>query len=206
MFLKHVMNLRMSLAAVKVLLKEVGLGKTLSLVKGLAQEKKKGNAWDELPEPKDEKDDQSRELIEDAVYLYRALLKIMKGDEAEILIKKVIKESAIRQLYSLVPIIDKERILSLPIEEREENIKKLVGKFPNADWEIMESTGTTFAYRITRCRLVELVRALGYPELADAFCPGDITYFKQFQPAVMIERPKTIGYGNKCCEFIFTLK
>ncbi len=202
----RVMNLRITLAAAKVLFKSVGFKTTISLVKELGKQRKQGEPWKALPPPQDLKDNASRKLIGDAILLYRALSAKMGKDKAEKIIKQTILESAIMQLYSMVPRIDKTKILSKPTEERERSITNLVEKFPNTDWELLEASETSFAYRITRCRLVDLVIELGYPELRDAFCPGDAIYFERFQPDIVFSRPQNIGEGDKCCDFIFELK
>lgn len=204
---KFVMNLRILLAAAKVLISQVGLMMTFSLVKAMNKRKKKGEPWKGLDAPKDQKDVDSRALIGDAIVIYRALLERMDKDEALKVVKKTIQESAIMQLYSLIPKIKREKILSIAKskEEREKILTDIVEKFPNTDWELVEASETKFAYRILRCRLVELVNQTGHPELSDAFCPGDAIYFERYQPEIAFSRPKTIGYGDDCCEFIFEL-
>ena len=118
----------------------------------------------------------------------------------------MILEASIIQLYSLVPLIKKDEILSKTPEQRNKMLEKMIDKFPNTDWEVLESSETTYAYRITRCRLVELINAVGHPELSDAFCRGDGVYFDRHQVDFKFSRPSLIGEGKKCCDFIFKLK
>ncbi|MHA1271799.1 MAG: L-2-amino-thiazoline-4-carboxylic acid hydrolase [Promethearchaeota archaeon] len=203
---KHVMNLRITLAAAKVLINRLGLKETFNLVKELKKEKKKGEPWKGILEPKDNKDRESRELIGDAIILYRLLKKDYGNEKAREIISDVIFNSSIAQLYSLIPIMKKEDIEAKSTEEREKLFTEIVNKFPNADWELIESSERKFSYKITRCRLYELVNELGYPELSDVFCKGDEVYFQRFQKDINLNRPKTIGGGDDCCEFIFSLK
>jgi len=203
----RVMNLRITLAAAKVLINRLGLKTTLALVKELANQRKEGEPWKNLPKPKDKKDIYSRALIADAILMYRSLLKRMDKEKAINLVKELIIEAAMMQLYSLIPKISADDALTKSQEEINDLLTEIVEKFPNTDWERIESKGISFAYRITRCRLVELVNDLGLPELQDAFCPGDELYFEKFQPDINFSRPKNIGMqGDKCCDFIFSIK
>ncbi|MHA1383029.1 MAG: L-2-amino-thiazoline-4-carboxylic acid hydrolase [Candidatus Helarchaeota archaeon] len=201
-----VMNLRISLTALKVLKRNLGLGTIFSLVSNLINQKKKGEPWNNLPPPKDDKDIRSRALIGDVIIIYRELLKKMSQDKAEKIIRETILEASIIQLYSLVPIIKKEDILSKSQEERNEILTKMIDKFPNTDWEVLHSTKSSFAYRINRCRLVELIKDVGYPELSDVFCRGDGVYFERYQPDFIFKRTSLIGEGQDYCDFIFELK
>ena len=202
----HVMNLRITLAAMKILFKELGVGSVLRLLPGLVKAQKKGEPWEGLPEPEEEKDKLSRALIGDAVILYRLLKQTMPQEKAEEVIKAVIMESAIAQLYSLIPKLKREEIEKHTPEEMETILTDIVTKFPNTDWHLLEATETSFAFRITRCRLMDLVLQLEHPELAGAFCPGDKTYFERYQTDIEFIRPATLGNGQEHCDFIFKLK
>ena len=200
------MNLRIKWAAVKVLKKALGLKKVMGLLSILSNDQKVGEPWRSVPSPSDQKDIDSRALIGEAILLYRAIQLKYPAIDAVTIVKDVIRESAIMQLYSLIPKIDKKYFLILPFEEQKASLTKIVDQFPNADYHIQDVQPNRFAYRITRCRLVELVNQLGLPELRDAFCPGDGLYFERYQPDVLFERPCTIGYGKKYCDFIFSFK
>jgi len=138
--------------------------------------------------------------------IYNTLKNRMEQEKALKITKRMIREAAIMQLYSLIPILKKKEIEAIPQEKQQEVLTEIIDRFPNADWKILEVTENSFTYRITRCRLVELVNEIGYPELSDAFCPGDLIYFEKFQPDIVLIRPDTIGYGKQYCDFIFELK
>ncbi len=199
------MNFRIKKAAIKVLRKELGWKQLLGLVRELSKNKKRGEPWKDLPAPVDRKEEESRELIGDAILLYRALLKKRPQPEAERIIREVIVESAVMQLYSLVPRFSKERINELPAEERKEKFCSLINQFPNADWEINKISEQEYSYFITRCRLVELIIAVGHPELQDAFCEGDGVYFERYQTDINFSRPTKIGSGDDVCDFVFRI-
>ena len=203
---RFVMNLRITLAGLKVLIKEIGLFATLAVAKDLISQKKEGHPWKDLPEARDQKDIDSRNLIGDAILIYNTLKNRMEQEKALKITKRMIREAAIMQLYSLIPILKKKEIEAIPQEKQQVVLTEIIDRFPNADWKILEVTENSFTYRITRCRLVELVNEIGYPELSDAFCPGDLIYFEKFQPDIVLTRPDTIGYAKEYCDFIFELK
>ncbi len=207
---KFIMETRIQLAAVKILIKELGLRTAISYIRALFKEKKRlknttSSIWDGISPPKDEKDNISREVIEDALILYQLFLNDMDKAKAIKIIKKLIKFSAVAQLSSLIPVLKRKKMLSFSLEEREKIISKIVDQFPNADWEIASNTDDSFSFKITRCRFVELADDIGYPELRDAFCPGDALYFEEYQTDLEFSRPRLIAEGNGCCEFIFKL-
>ncbi len=203
----NVMNLRILLAAGKVLIEECGLKTSFSLVKELGKQQKMGEPWKDLPKPKDQKDIDSRALIGDAILIYRSLLKRMEKEKALNIIGNLILRASMRQLYSLVPQLKPEDALSKSEEEIEVLLTEIIEKFPNTEWHLLESTKNSFAYRITRCRLVELVNDVGHPEMSSLFCPGDALYFETHQKDIEFDRPRNIGMlGDKCCDFIFKIK
>ncbi|MHA1150353.1 MAG: L-2-amino-thiazoline-4-carboxylic acid hydrolase [Promethearchaeota archaeon] len=202
----YIMNIRIALTGLKSLKVQIGWKATFSIIKQLIQQRKKGEPWIIMEKAVEKKDIDSRALIGDVILIYRRLMKNMDKEKALKIVKKVIVNSAITQLYSLAPLIKKHDMQSRTQEENKDFIIQLIEKFPNTDWELLEATQTSFRYKITRCRLVELVNDLGYPELADAFCPGDALYFERYQPDIKFTRPFTIGYGQECCDFQFKLK
>jgi L-2-amino-thiazoline-4-carboxylic acid hydrolase-like protein len=203
---KYVMNLKITLAGVKVLNKELNFRNLLKVVIGLVKLQKKGEPWKNMGEPETLKDKLSRGLIGDAILIYRVLKTLISQEEAERIIKKVVMAAAIKQLYSLVPQLEKAKMLSMSDEERKETLTEIVEKFPNTDWELLNMPKGVYAYRITNCRLVNLVKQVGHPELRFAFCPGDAKYFEDHQRNLDFERPSCIGKDDSYCDFIFKLK
>ncbi len=205
---ERVMKLRYTLAAAKVLFRRLGLKEMLKVVKDMQARKKNGEPWKDFPSPDSEKDRLSRELIGDAILIYRVLLDRKTPSEATKIVREAIFEGAIEQLYALVPRIRAEEVLTMEVEARKDFLTTLIDKFPNADWDILEdqTTDTSFGYRITRCRLVEFFEKLGYPDLLDSCCPGDLAYFQRHQPDVIFERPANLGKGDQYCDFLFRLR
>ena len=96
------------------------------------------------------------------------------------------------------------------VEERRVRVLNLVEQFPNTEHEIIEddeaSSEDTFDYRVRRCRFVDLVTAVGHPELSGVFCAADLAYIEQHQPDVTLDRPTTLGAGDPICDFRFRLR
>jgi len=203
---KYVMTIRITITALKVLKSYFGLKTIFSLVHSLMSQQRKGEPWLDLPPPQKDKDKNSRALIGDSILIYRALLDRLSKKKAKSIIREVILEASIIQLYCLVPIIHKDEILSKNQEERNRELSEMIEKFPNTDWKVLQSSENSFGYRITRCRLVELIKSVGHPELSDAFCQGDGVYFERHQPDFIFKRPSLIGAGDNYCDFIFILK
>ncbi len=204
--MKLLMNLRIKKAAIKVLRKKLGWGKLIKVLPGLSKRQKLGEPWKGLAEPIDQKDKDSRALIGEAILLYRELLNMLTSEEAEQIIREVIIESAVMQLYSLIPKISKDQIMAMTPDARREKFCGIVEQFPNADWVMKKASEDEFEYSITRCRLVELIIEVGHPELADAFCMGDGIYFDRHQPDILLTRDTKIGSNDDTCNFNFKIK
>lgn len=200
-----ILSLKIKKAAVSVLRKEIGMSALLKLLPALKRRQKLKEPWGGMEIPKERKDIESRELIGEAILLYRELLNIVP-DRAEEIVRKVIIESAVTQLSSLVPKLDRAKINLLTLDERREKFCSIINQFPNADWVINKAEDNLYSYSIIRCRLVELINAAGHPELSDAFCAGDGVYFDRYQEDIVFDRPSKIGSGDEICEFNFQIK
>ena len=82
----------------------------------------------------------------------------------------------------------------------------LVDRFPNTDWKMTNCTEQEVTVCMTRCRIVELLDAVGCPELRNACCAGDKLYFDMYQKDINFKRDTMIGEGDKQCDFIFSIK
>ena len=198
-------RLKMTGAALKVLRLQISFREYIWVIFNYLKYDKK-SLWKDLEPARNKKDKGSRAQLGDAIILYRILLKRFTPERAEDIIRNVIKNAAIQFLRGTLPLLDREEILEMDNEEKEEILTSLIEKFPNSDWEIVKTKDDEFHYRITRCRFPELLRHLDHPELNDAFCAGDLLYFQEYQPDIDISRPNTIGSGNNCCDFIFSIR
>lgn len=200
------LKVKIKLSALKVLIKEIKIGKLFFIVNELVKNGKKGEPWKNLVAPEDEKESECRELIGDAILLYRALKKISTKESAERIIRKVIEVSAVTQLNFLIPRIERKALEKMSAKERERFFREIVEKFPNTDYKVVDVSDKEYGFDITRCRLVELIVKAGHPELSDAFCSGDGIYFNSCQPEIAFLREKMIGKGDNICDFGFKMK
>jgi hypothetical protein len=200
------LKLKISRAALSALKNELSVDGIVKLLPAMLKLKMRGEPFASLSAPESKKDKESRALIADAVLLYRALLKYKPQPDAERITRAVITDAAIAQLKYLIPSIDKKTIETLNEEQKRQMFCDIIAKFPNAEYEIVKAEGKEYHYDITRCRLAELITAVGHPELRDAFCAGDGLYFARCQPAISFARESTIGEGHPTCPFRFTVK
>lgn len=204
--MKAVLKNKIQFSAIKVLNKELKFHELLKVLTLLINQQKKNEPWRSFSEPKDNKEKESRELIGDAILLYRALMSIFNKEQAEIIVRKVITDSAITQLKYLIPKIKKGKVLGMSEEKRTRYFTDIIEKFPNSDYIKKDTPKNEFGFDITRCRLVELICQAGHPELSDAFCNGDGIFFEKCQKDIVFSRNEMIGKGNEICDFSFKIR
>ena len=179
--------------------------KIYKVLKEIEKRKADFQPFGDIP-TKDTKDKQSQELIGDAVLLYRELKEILPQEQAQRITRETITASAIAQLKCLIPKIRKKAINKMDQETKKQMFCGIIDKFPNADWHLKKAEGDEYSFVITRCRLVELIKAAGHPELKDAFCHGDKVYFEKHQKDLDFYRPYLIGADDKICDFRFKIR
>lgn len=204
--MNKILEVKIKISAFKVLKKEVNFKELIQLLKEMERSKKKKEPWVNFPQCETEKDLESRELIGEAILLYRALKNIREIKEADRIVREVIIRSAVTQLNFLIPLIKREKLLKMEPNARSEFFKRIIDKFPNADYELVEESTERYKFDIISCRLVDLVIKAGHPELMDAFCAGDGIYFSECQPEVVFSRKDMIGKGAGKCDFEFKIK
>jgi len=166
----------------------------------------KASTWKNLPPPSDEKDAGSRDQLGDAIRVYEALLARIDHDRALAIAQNVVKAAAIAFLRGTLPVMSRQDMILMSPEKRRALLERIVQVFPNSDGKVVAISPGEFTFRVTRCRFPELLGRLGHPELAGAFCSGDLEYFQRFQPDIEASRDTTIAAGGDCCGFTFRLK
>ncbi len=72
--------------------------------------------------------------------------------------------------------------------------------------EVLEATGTTYHFNVTRCRYAEMYRALGIPELGAVLsCGRDYALGEGFNPDLKLARTQTIMEGAPHCDFRYRM-
>lgn len=201
-----IIDIKIKIAAIKVLVKEIGWPKLLRIAPNLTKRTKRGEPYASLPPAVSPKDIDSRALIAEAILLYRELLIIYPQERAESIIRKVIIEAAIAQLRCLIPTLKRDNLMKMSDQDRTKSFCDIVSKFPNTDWELKIANSDKVKICMSRCRLVEIFDAVGHPELRNSCCAGDGLYFERHQTDIEFIREEMIGIGDNYCDFNFKLK
>jgi hypothetical protein len=192
--------------AVRILHERLSWLQLLQLFAGVAIANAKGEPWDNLPAPEDEKETLSREQLGSSVLLYRGLHQFMDGEEALALTGRVIHDASVSFLQVNVPILSKRKLLNLPKKVQAAYARRIAEKFFNADAEMTFDGQKSVAMTVRRCRFPELLGKVGTPELAPLFCEGDKAFFANHQPEVTLKRTQTLATGGTECDFSFHWK
>ncbi len=75
--------------------------------------------------------------------------------------------------------------------------------FPSEGWETqwVEDNPQRIGFDISRCFYLDVLTALGAPELTRTFCILDDYDARQMPPAILFERSGTLGRGQPVCDF-----
>jgi hypothetical protein len=177
----------------------------MSVIAGMYIRKLLGQPWRSFRRPVDWKDRQSRDMVGDAVLMYRQLLRKVSPQRALDAARRVIYSSAMQFLSDSMPEMNRD-FFNRTERELERDVISLVDRFPNTDYRIDSVKYPRLRYLVSRCRFVELAAALGHGELATAFCAADGDFFRERQPLIRMHRPKTIAAGDGMCDFDFAIK
>ncbi len=73
--------------------------------------------------------------------------------------------------------------------------------------EVLEATGATYHFNVTRCRYAEMYRALGIPDLGAVLsCGRDYALGEGFNPDLKLTRTQTIMEGASHCDFRYRME
>jgi hypothetical protein len=190
--------------AVKKLWSELGPLHTLRVLADVAVSQAQGEPWRGLGKPADRKEALSRRQLGAAVLLERALRKITTPDTARELVSHIVLTASIDFLERNVPVLRKDKILSMNDTSRDRYLQRIQNKFFNADADMRLDGEDKLYMTIRRCRFVELLDAIGERDMAPLFCEGDRVFFDEHQPDITLERPQTLSCGGAICDFQFS--
>ncbi|MEZ4366143.1 MAG: L-2-amino-thiazoline-4-carboxylic acid hydrolase [Kofleriaceae bacterium] len=128
--------------------------------------------------------------------LYRALVPRLGQPAALALVDEVVRAGGVAFLAASIP--------PLPPAGLAAAARALVPRFFNADGEVTEPGPERVDFTVTRCRFVELMAAVGTPELAPLCCAVDEAFFAS-QRGVRLDRPETLAAGDPRCAFHFSV-
>lgn len=70
--------------------------------------------------------------------------------------------------------------------------------------EMLERSGSSLSFNVTRCRYAEMYRALGMEDLGSSLsCARDLHLARGFNPEIELTRTQTIMEGAGFCDFRF---
>ena len=133
--------------------------------------------------------------------LYQVLLESGGGREAALGEATTLISEAIARGDTLMA-----RLASVanPFGEFRQAIRReLASAFPPAGWrvEMVEDSGSTFAFNMHRCFCLELLGAYGAQELTAAYCACDDRVYTRLPPSIVFTRTGTLAQGASLCDF-----
>lgn len=160
----------------------------------IASARLRGEPFGELPRPPDRQDRLSRRQARDLILLYRALRGETSAAAALELCREVVIAAAVPFMATLVPARRSAALRSM--------VPQLVRRFFNVEARlVVDDSGEGFD--VVRCRFVELLHAIGCPELAPLFCAADVAFFDGLRRPVVLRRSDTLAAGASRCDFRF---
>lgn len=189
------------LAAWRCLRQALGTLSALRIVAELQFAKLRGEPFAHLPRAAEAKEAGSRAQAGGAVLLYRAVRRRHGPEVAMRVTAEVVREAALVFLEAQIGHLGPDELAAHPPERGEAWVREGLDRFPNLTATLEQADPTAVRFTVHRCRLVELVREVGHPELAPVFCAADATFFGTSRPGLRLERPATLAAGDPHCRF-----
>lgn len=155
----------------------------------------------ELPPAADSRERASRAQAGGAVRLYRVLRRRRDADAALDLTARVVHAAALAFLERTLGSVGPTDLAGLAPDARRAWVRERLDRFPNVEASVVRAEPEAVVFTVHRCRLVELVRHAGHPELASLFCAADAVFFGDTRPGLRLERPTTLAAGGPACAF-----
>jgi hypothetical protein len=187
--------------ALGVLASELGWRKALWVGFQIERALGRGEPFGGLPAATDPREQGSRAQAGPAIVMYRVLRESVGPERALQITARVVEEGAVIFLRMSLGTLRRAEIAALDEGGRRRFTEDRASRFPNAELVWNKVSAERVSFTVTRCRLVELVRGAGHPELARLFCAGDARYFGNVEPGVRLVRPTTLAEGGPHCDF-----
>jgi len=189
--------------ALAVLKAELGIGRLLRVLRGLALHSRRDPLRGlSRPWPRD-KEWLTRRQLRPVVLLDDVLRDDLRMEHAArvALLGRVVGEAGARFLAANVPAGIERAWRRASPAERERFATSLVGRFFNVAAAPPRVDAASLAFDVQRCRFAELTAELGRPYLGPLFCAADSVYFERPDVPVSLERSGTLAEGAGCCDF-----
>jgi hypothetical protein len=190
------------LAALRVMLRRLGVGPGLAVALAVTLGKLRGEPFQELPRAADRDERRSREQIGPAILLHRVLrARGLAPEPALALVREVVLAAGVVFLGRVLGPLRRADLERLDDAGRLEFARRKGARFFNATvrWDDVRADRVRFT--VTACRFPGLCAAVGASALAPLFCEVDAAYFGHVEPGVTLERPATLAAGGAECPF-----
>lgn len=186
--------------AVKARLRaDLGAWKSTRVLARVLWSKLCGAPFAGLGEPEDERDRLSRRQCGDVVLLYRAISAVSGDEELALSIcSDAVVAGGLPFLDAMIPPLPETKLGAFA--------REVAGRFFNAEGDAeADDARRTFSLTVRRCRFVDLLTAVGEPQLMPLFCAVDDAFFGEGHRPVRLERTQTLASGGPCCDFRFSV-
>ena len=183
-------------AVLRSLRRRFGILGSAAILARVALARALGEPFASLGPPSDERDRLSRRQCGPVVLLARAIERRHGDAVAMEVAREVVLTGGVAFLGVMIPSLDPRGFRRFAHE--------LTGLFFNATGTGAFAGDGTFRFEVTRCRFVELLRAVGASHLAPLFCETDLEFFDGKRRLALVERTQTLAGGAERCDFRFT--
>ncbi len=162
----------------------------------------RGEPFRSLPRADDRREALSRQQLQGAVLLRRALAREVRPDDAMAITRDVVLDAGETFLGTQLAEVSPHELLAS--DAPDVMIGRIVGRFFNAEGDVegdVDAREVRFAVR--QCRFVNLLDAIGEREMMPLFCEVDARYFSRDDAPFALERPATLARGDAYCDFRF---
>ncbi|KAA3611472.1 MAG: hypothetical protein DWQ01_05110 [Planctomycetota bacterium] len=156
-----------------------------------------------LGSPKSEQEKLSRRQFRPVPILEDVLKFDLKCEPNKIerILGEIVAESGARFLAWNFPPVSAEEWQNKSDFQRMELGEKALSAFFNAETEDVSTDSASFAFKVHRCRFVELAQAIERPHLSSLFCQADSRFFQDPTNPYELQRPEMLASGDASCKF-----
>jgi hypothetical protein len=187
---------------VRILANHLGWWRAIRLGLSADRAVRRGEPFEMLSPPSNEKEAMSRSQIAPAIVLYR-YLKAQAGVDAMAVLRDVVLKSTVPWMRFAIGIIDRQRYLEASPGERRNMLEERTTRFFNMEIDGIEAEKDFAFFQVKSCSFPGLCAEAGVPEIAPIFCEVDAYFFGGVQRDLVLERPTTLAEGGDGCPFRF---
>jgi hypothetical protein len=139
--------------------------------------------------------------------MYRILLEVEAGDRQAALnrISSLFKAWTVQRYTPLMGLL---KVFPAPALLFRLGAALQMTSFPKQGWEFawLENSSQRIAFNAHSCYYLKTLTAYGAPELTPSFCQIDDWMGEMLPPPILFHRTQTLGRGDTCCDFEYTLR